>query len=465
MKKYNINFAILPADPDVPLAQVSKHITRVLAKFGPALHLSYRYIDKRMGLAKIPRAFEDGPYSVRLTAWMDEQETKNKYIVYEADTTEVSWIRYCIRQADHILIVAQGNTSPKKCIIDEILSSDEQIVLRSKRTLLLLHNDGSRLPSGTSQWIKRYNIDCHLHIRMDTDADFDRLGRYLTGHAIGLVLSGGGARAFAHIGVIRALTECGIPIDMVGGTSAGAGIAAQYAQGYGYETMLSFINKAYNEMNPLQEYTLPIYSILKGRKYHANIKMTCGDELIENLWINYFCISSNLTTSEINIHRKGPIWKAIRASSSIPGLFAPVIEGDNLLVDGGILNNLPANIMKNLYRGFVIAVDVSTQKNLTIDYKEFPSPWKFLRSRISPFIKSINVPTLKDLLTQSTMLSSIHTTKVIKKDIDFYLKPPVDKYKMLDLKKYKEIVETGYHYAIDKIKKLKKLKIFKEFKI
>jgi len=317
-----------------------------------------------------------------------------------------------------------------------------------ERTLILLHENGDRLPHGTNRWLSRRKIKLHHHIRMNSDDDFRRLARFAAGRTIGLVLGGGGARGFAHVGVIRALTEAGVPIDVVGGTSIGAVIAAQPAMGWDYQTMLNKNRECFVKAKPLSDYTIPVTSIVSGKKLDECLQNGFQDLRIEDLWLNYFSLSSDLTSARANVHRRGRLWQAVRASLSIPGIVPPIIEGEKLLVDGGILNNLPGDVMKELFGGLVIAVDVSRNTSLSVDYGEIPSPSRILWSRLWPFTPSLEAPGTLDILVSSTLLSSINKRDEVKRSLaDLYLQPPVSAFKILDFTPIDKIVEIGYRYA------------------
>jgi NTE family protein/lysophospholipid hydrolase len=160
---------------------------------------------------------------------------------------------------------------------------------------VLLHEDTAALPSNTPQWLTHRQIDNHQHIRWPREDDFQKLSRRITGHALGLVLGGGGARGLAHIGILRAFEEKQIPIDMIGGTSMGAIIAALYAMGHGWADIRDIIRKSFLEIKPLSEYTFPLIAVLRSQKLDRVIHMAFQDINIEDLWLNFFCVSSNLS--------------------------------------------------------------------------------------------------------------------------------------------------------------------------
>ena len=171
------------------------------------------------------------------------------------------------------------------------------------------HTSGSPGPRGTARWLEQRDFDRHYHVRADEPGDLARLARVLTGNAVGLVLGGGGARGFAHIGVLRALRELGVPVDLVGGTSIGAIIGAQIATGLG----ASEIQEAGREQSTsLFDPTLPIVSLSSGRRLGARLLDTFGGLEIEDLPIPFFCVSTNLTEASEVIHRRGALTSAIR---------------------------------------------------------------------------------------------------------------------------------------------------------
>lgn len=446
-----MNIAVVAASPEVPLTDFANHLVTALSAFGKTLHLHSKRLDSLLGVPGIAQTPEDAPNNIRLAAWLDEQETQYRVVVYETDMFPSPWTKRCIQQADRILIVAQANANPTPGKIERTLLGQGKSMTEAQRTLVLLHSDGDRLPSDTRQWLTVRQVETHFHLRWGRIPDFERLARFLGGKAIGLVLGGGGARGCAHLGVIRALQEADIPIDMIGGTSIGAAIAALYAMGLDYENMRRLNRKIWIDSKPFNDYTLPVMSLIKGRKFENVAKMVYGNTLIEDLWVNYFCVSTNLTTTEEVIHREGSLAKALRATASLPGIAVPLVDGNNLLVDGGVLNNLPIDVMWDLCGGSVIAVNVSPEKDLSVDYDQFPSPWKLLWDRVFGSQKSHNVPNILDLLMRTTMVGSIHKTNAVKIEADLYLQPPVDQFKLLDFKALDKIVAVGYEYAKKKL--------------
>ncbi|MEK8015880.1 MAG: patatin-like phospholipase family protein, partial [Candidatus Parabeggiatoa sp.] len=385
------------------------------------------------------------PQSIRLVTWLDEQATRYRFILYQADIPVTAWTKWCLRRADQIILVADASANAKQEEIKTALQHAENLTTDASKRLVLLHPNGEQLPSNTQQWLSMWPVKNHHHIRWNTEADFQRLARFLSGRAIGLVFSGGGARGLAHFGVYLALKEAGIPIDMLGGTSMGGMIAAQCAADYDTQTFLK-LNKQAALSKPFKKYTLPIFSLIDGKRFDDNLKNGFGEIQIEDLWMPFFCVSSNLTTSELVVHKQGLVWKALRASAAIPGMLEPVLKNGHLLVDGGVVNNLPGDIMRQFCQK-VIVVDVSRDMHLSMNYEKMPSPWEVFWSRILPYKKTIRVPTLFNLLMGVTALSSNQRSNKVKADADFCLHPPVAQFGLLEFDAVEELVKVGYHYT------------------
>jgi NTE family protein/lysophospholipid hydrolase len=381
-----LNLAVIPGSYDAPLTEFTKRLVESLATHGKTLHLNSEIVDRHWGISDMAQESGTAPNSLRLNAWLDEQENNFTNIVYEADPAHTAWTTRCLQYADRSMIVAKAGADPKPGELERALSASESGADRAHRILALIHPDGSKLPSGTSKWLNERQVDSHYHVRWNSDADIQRLARILTGNAVGLVLGGGGARGLAHIGVIRALNEAGIPIDMIGGTSMGAMVSSLYAMGMDYKAMTE-VEKESIAYKPFNEFGLPFIAMIRSKRLDNSVKNIYGDTTIEDMWVNYFCVSSNLTTAEMVVHRRGNVGRAMRASAALPGIVTPVIENNCLLVDGGLFNNVPADIMKEICGGIVIMVNVSPEEDLQVAdrYKTTPSDMEVLWSKISPF--------------------------------------------------------------------------------
>lgn len=445
------NLALIPAGPDVPLSDFAGRLSSALAGAGSVLRLGGEQLDRLVGMRGAAEMPEDAPQNCRLAAWLDEQEATHRFVVYEADPRVSAWTRRCIHQADQIFLVAAAGGDPAPGQVEATLLGADAGQSAARRTLILLHPDGGKLPSGTDRWLAARDVDDHYHIRTDTDADFERLGRCLTGRGVNLALSGGGARGLAHIGVARALQEAGIPIDRAAGTSMGALLASGVAMDVDYRGMLDEMGKVFKEAKPHKEYTLPIFSLVRSRRLDRAIQNVFGETAIEDLWKPYFCISCDLVAGEMVTHCRGRLWRATRASVSLPGIFVPVLEDGRVLVDGGVLDNLPGDVMQERFGGPLIAVSTSPPDDLTFRCDELPSPWKVLWQRLMPLAKAPKLPSILDILMRTIVVGSVPRAEQVRQTADLFLEPPIEKYGMLQFDAMEEIADVGYQYARRKL--------------
>jgi predicted acylesterase/phospholipase RssA/CRP-like cAMP-binding protein len=443
-----INIVIVASSRNAPVRDFSKCLSDALARFGPTLHLHNDILKSVLKKSGVSTVRKDELQDIRWTSWLNEQETKFTFVLYETDPSLTAWTARSLGRADLILLLAHASDDPG---YHHINNSQIEELTGAMRSLVTLHDDNETMPINTHRWLTLWNVDRHHHVRRGQNGDFERVARFVSGNTIGLVLSGGGARGFAHIGVIRALREAGIPIDIIGGASMGSVIASAYALGWDNEKILEEVRENFVINKPFDDYTFPIISLFKCRTLDKIIKKAFGNVNIEDLWINYFCISSNLSSAEPEIHQSDSLWKAIRASVAYPGIAVPVVKGNHLLVDGGVLNNLPIDIMRKLSNGKIIAVDVSVEEDLTIDYPEIPSPLKIFLNRISPFADTMKIPTIFDILVRTAVLNSISERRQIIMDADLYLRPPVNDYRLLGFDSIDDLVDIGYRYAKEKI--------------
>jgi predicted acylesterase/phospholipase RssA/CRP-like cAMP-binding protein len=444
------NVAVIAGRADVPLAEFAERLTEALASFGSTLHLDRATVDARLGTPGVAAAGDDDPHAPRLLAWLDEQEAQHRFVVYAGDVDDPEWTARCVRHADHVVLVADAASEPAPSDAEKRLLPERSALTGARRTLVLLQQPDAGLPSGTAAWLAPRRIDGHLHFRGLGDEEFGRLARLLSGRAVGLVLGGGGARGFGHIGVVRALREAGVPIDMVGGTSMGGAMAAQCAMGWEYDEMVRRNLAGWVDLRAHKEYTLPILSILAGRKAARMAEMLYGDVSIEDLWVPFFCVSTNLTRAEQKVHRSGPLRRATTASASLPGVVTPVVDDGNLLVDGAILNNVPADVMRAEGAGVVIVVDVSAEEPISVSCDAFPTPWQVLGGKF--FRREVpRVPHIMEVLLRTTLLASTARANLTRGDADYYLAPTFEGVGLMEFEALEKAAEAGYRYAVEAV--------------
>ena len=441
------NVAVVAASPGAPVAAFCDRLTAALSAHGRTLHLSAAGVEERMAEAGIAQAWGPNADAARLLAWLEAREVDHRFVVYQADPGPSTWTRRCMRQADRVLLVSRADEDPGPGPVERALADLEDRATDAYEVLVIVHPDGSTRPSGTCRWLANRRVREHVHLRWDGERDFARVARMLAGRSVGVVLGGGGARGCAHIGALRALEEAGVPIDFIGGTSMGAGIAAQYALGMAADELLAINRRIYLEWRPHRELTLPLIALVDNRLAGVCGERVYGDTEIEDLWTPYFCVTSNLTTAEMCIHRTGLLRKYVLASASIPVFAPPVLEGEQLLVDGALLNNLPADVMRRMGCGIVIASEVSIEEDASFTAEHVPTAWEVLRGRFRKRKGDRSFPGIMEMAMRATLLHSTWRERAALQEADFCLRPPIDAYSLMEFEKMDAIAEVGYAYA------------------
>jgi NTE family protein len=315
--------------------------------------------------------------------------------------------------------------------------------------LLLLHQAqlAKHLPEHFS--LRSGLFESHHNLRAGSDDDIRRLARFVSGRAVGIVLAGGGARGFAHIGVVKALLEARVPLDHLGGTSMGGIVAAGLAAEWSLEELTERMRHAFVKQNPISDYTLPLIAMVRGKKVSQLLRDNFGDGRIEELPKPFFCVSSDLTSGRIHVHRAGPVWRALRASVALPGILPPVTHHGHLLVDGGAMNNLPVDVMAQHAAGPIIASDVTGEVDMHVSderYGERPI-WQLLwqRMRGSPSIVSI--------LMRAGTVGSEAQRRVVREQADYLFEPPLPTINLGDWKSLDRAIAEGYAHAVAVIEK------------
>lgn len=414
--------AILRLQRDLPHADVADALATALSRGGRSVVV----------LDKADRAAD--------TEWFHNLESENEHVLYLGSLDDEGWTRLCLRQADRVILIGFPDPPPPD------LMQIEQLLYRGPRRyteLVLLHPPTAPRGQGAAAWVKRLAPDFHHNLRIGNAADLGRLARHVAGRAVGLVLAGGGARGFAHLGVIKALKEEGLVFDLVGGTSMGAIIGAGVAADWSYDELEQRLRRSFIETNPLDDYTVPLISFVRGRKVVKLLQDNFGDSLIEESWLPYFCVSSNLSQGRETVHRTGPVWQALRASVAIPGVLPPVVREGEILVDGAVMENFPVGIMADMARGPVIGIDLEAHhvfaSQLTA-WKKGP-PWGVLGDTMK------GGPDIVSLLMRAGTVNSEAQTIRNHARADLVLAPPVDEIGIRAWRAFDKAIETGYEYT------------------
>lgn len=391
-----------------------------------------------------------------LAADLDQIEAEHDFVLLVADEHPSAWTERCCSHCDELLLLADADQPV------QLHPSETQLLLaRPVRTgateiLLLLHPNERQAPKNTQAWLARRPLHEHLHIRPQLARDMARLARLVSRNGIGLVLAGGGARGLAHIGIYRALQERGIEIDLVGGTSIGAVMAALVGTDRPLAQITAAAQKAF-AANPTGDYNwLPMISLIRGRRLrrlveNAIAELTGHAAQIEDLWKNFFCIATNYSQAREQRLTHGSLLKSLLASVAIPGALPPVILDGDLLCDGGSFNNLPVDVMRARWGiGRVIAVDLGASQARRYDFDEVPGSLALLRDRLRPRAqRRYRLPALSALLMNVTVLYSNSRQRELCKLIDLLFKPPLQRIGMLQWSRFDELVQLGYRHACE----------------
>jgi predicted acylesterase/phospholipase RssA/CRP-like cAMP-binding protein len=389
----------------------------------------------------------------RLVEWLNAQEAEYRFVLYKADRTFTPWTARCLRQADRLLFVAAPGAAVDPGYIETTVSFEGEPGHAAARELVLLHDGSSPAPMPAAAWLQPRAVERHHHVWLDRPADFHRLARFLAGKAVGLVLGGGGARGLAHIGLLRALDEAKVDVDLIGGTSMGAFISALRAWGMDWKEMLAFNRRCWIEASPLHDYTLPMLSALSGQRFLKSMRAFFGETAIEDLPLSYFCMTSNLSMARPSEHRNGPLWLWMCTSMAIPGVAPPTLDAGHLFVDGGVLENVPIATMRRRHDGPIIAHDVTPRMDLCVGdgVSEIPSSWRMLWDRLNPYHRGPLFPGIFDVLSRVTALGSIRSVERTKSEASLYLHSPVEGNGIFDFDKMDALVDIGYRHAAEKL--------------
>ncbi|XP_077377015.1 patatin-like phospholipase domain-containing protein 7 [Festucalex cinctus] len=465
--------AILPVSDEIPLMAFTLELQHALSGIGPTLLLTSDIIKQRLGSAAL-----DSVHEYRLSSWLGQQEDIHRIVLYQSDSGLTPWTQRCIRQADCIIIVGLGEQEPTVGELEQMLESG---AVRAQKQLVLLHREDGPPPKGTAEWLnmrswisRHHHLSCprrvfsrrslpklrELYQRVfekcpDRHSDFSRLARILTGNSIAVVLGGGGARGCSQVGIIRALNEAGIPVDIVGGTSIGSFIGALYAEEKSGSRMRVRAREWAMDMTSffkkIVDLTYPVTSMFSGASFNSGISSVFKGKQIEDLWLPYFNITTDITASSMRVHTDGSLWRYVRASMSLSGYLPPLCDpkDGHLLMDGGYINNLPADVARSMGAKVVIAVDVGSrdETNLT-NYGDSLNGWWLLWKRFNPLAEKVKVLNMAEIQTRLAYVCCVRQLELVK-DSEYceYIRPPIDHYGTLEFGKFDEIAEVGYQHG------------------
>ncbi len=500
--------AILPVTAGVPVVEFGSRLLTALSQIGVpngVTSLNQAAIFNHLGRHAFSRMGK-----LKLSQYLADLEERYGMLLYICDTNVNSpWTQTCISQADCILLVGLAEGSPS-------IGEYERFLLGMKTTarkeLVLLHVDRYSTPGLTRRWLnnRMWINGGHHHIQMafrtnsepvhprvrrfgsvlkervqvlqaeiqkytsrrvrqtplyssETafKGDFHRLARRLCGKSIGLVLGGGGARGVSQVGIITAIEEAGVPIDIVGGTSMGAFVGALYARDADVVPMYGRAKKFSGRMGSIWRFALdltyPSASYTTGHEFNRGIFKAFGNSQMEDFWLEFYCNTTNISRSRSEYHNSGYVWRYVRASMSLAGLIPPMCDEGSMLLDGGYIDNLTVAHMKSLGADVIFAIDVGAiDDNVPQSFGDSLSGSWALLNRWNPFSSYHNPPTLSEIQSRLTYVSSVDALQRAKKTPGcFYMRPPIDAYGTLEFGKFEEIYQVGYKFGKEFLGRLK----------
>lgn len=438
------SFAVMPADPGVAHAEVASRLRQALIGNSQRPVLDSAAVDGVLG-AGVSQS-ESGDDEGRLAAYLADRESATRHLIYVTDRSASPWTLRSLRQSDRILVVVDARNPPQhSAMIDALRASGSRAAI----DLVVLRNGGVAR-GRVREWKALTGATGHYYLDARQDADIHRIARSLSGRAPGLVLGGGGARGFAHLGLLRALKELNIPIDLIGGSSMGAFIGALAAHGHPVSDVLAATREMFVKRKLLNDYLLPRVALIRGRKFVAELDKLFGDIDVEDLPVPFYCVSTNLTRGACEVHVDGRLSTWVATSMAVPGVAPPVAWKGELLCDGAVINSLPTDVMAELGRGPIIASDVSTVGSIGAPGIEGPDPEGLFKLR----------PGRDDTGKRATLLSILFRTATLTNEAqvpqraassDAYLRLPVSKIGMFEWKKLEECERLGYEYAMQQL--------------
>lgn len=442
--------AVIPACPGVHRMALAEALLKNWGGWPHARLITSRHVDAALGEGAAQTPFTDPEASRRLTAWLLHLETCHRYVIYVADNGEDAWSLRCLRQADRVLMVAEADKPAQRI---PVLSQLPEPKLLAPVELVLLRPVGDASPH-TRAWCEAAGARAHYFVHPWAEADLQALASQVSGRGVGLVLGGGGARGFAHIGLIRALEQLHIPVHVMGGTSMGAFISALLACGYESLEIANIARETFVSNNYLNDYTLPRVSLIEGRRFMARLVEIFGDRRIEDMRRTYYCMSTNLTTGASVTHDYGPMATWVGSSMAVPGIAPPIAYRGELLCDGGVVDNLPTDVMQALERGSIIACSVSSKGDIRAPSPgelDLPDPYAMLSKanrQGRPGFREI-------LLRTATLTADTVIQNEAMKRADAFIAMPVAGVSLFAWRYLDELIERGYEHAMEQLTPLR----------
>lgn len=413
--------ALLPQHEGIDLVATASAMRDALALQGPVT-----CIDRARGQAMDPAGWQ-------------AIERSSARIILLGERGQPEWNARVRAHADVLVFVARNGEIPAP---DADLGGMPPPSGFRAEHILLLHAKHPA-PHASRRWRERRPV-ARVHHVVDA-GDLARVARLVMGCSVSLVLSGGGARGLAHLGVIRALREAAVPIDAVGGSSIGALVGAAVACGWSDDEIAERLRAALNFHRPLGDLTLPLVAITGGRRANRLLRKLFGAQEFSDLRLPYLTTITDLAAGHLKVIEDGVLWQRVRAAIALPGILPPVFSGGEVQVDGGLVDNLPVLAMRARFPGTTIAVDIRTDYAVKAEVNEYELPglWRMLRQ----WLDGQRRPSLMRILLRAGTVNSEASARAARAAADLVIAPPLRDIDLLDWQRFDEIVATGHSYA------------------
>ena len=393
--------------------------------------------------------------STEATRALNALEADYDYVLYVAEPELTPWSEKAIRQADLVLAVGRHWADERPNALERLAA---ELLPPDAQRLVLLHETRGAI-SGTARWLAPRSIAMHHHVALDNVGDAERLYRFINGTALGLVACGGGAYCAAHVGLYKALVQSGLTFDIMGGTSGGAAMTGAFAMGVEPDAIDRATHDMFVTNRAMRRYTWPRYSLIDHTNYDRQLAKYYSGVDIEDLWIPYFSVSTNLSSYDLHRHRQGDLWGAVRASGSIPVLLPPTYTKDgHMLVDGAILDNVPIRVMHELKSGpnVVISFEVPKLQRFEVDYRSLPGRTALLKAMLNPFLRGAlpRAPSPGTVLMRCMMANRQGFERRLRPE-DLLLVPPFPQdMGIMDWHRHTELMDSTYRWGLREVARL-----------
>ena len=449
-----VTIALRAVAPNVPVLDIADELSRAMCAWGSVavLHPDPRSHEDFEG-TRAEAIARYGPLVERC-----ELDHDRVIMVCGGGVHASAWDEFCTARADRVVVLVSDTRDDRlpppgderEDSPDE--GSDWAMSLRGADLVGYDLKPGSGSLAG---WIDALSPASAFAIRAGENhrGDCARMARRLAGRSVGVVLAGGGARAFAHLGALEVLLDAGMPVDRVAGVSMGSFIGGLLATGHDSAAMDACCYEEWVRRNPINDYTVPRHALIKGHKAEAMLERVFGDLRVEELARSFYCASVNLRGNQLVIDRSGLLTDAIGASMSLPLIGPPLRREDRLLVDGSLLDNLPIAPMSSSGEGPVLAIDIKGgDERAPREVGSAPNgsgmPEQLAQLRSTRPARPPRLPSLPETMARIALLSSANTDESARRYADMTISVRVPGVGLLEFHQIDAAREAGKLAAI-----------------